>query len=89
VVSGHELLEDPDLNARGWWQSVDLPDGGMERQRGPVVRFAQNAPLVRSRAPHVGEHTAEVLAELDYTADEIDDLLTRRIVSLPQATTRN
>jgi len=89
VVSGHELLDDPDLNARGWWQSVDLPDGGTERQRGPVVRFAENAPLVRSRAPHVGEHTAEVLAELDYTAAEIDDLLARGVVSHPQTTTRN
>mgnify|MGYP001032359580 CR=1 FL=1 len=92
VISGHELLDDPDLVARGWWQTVELPDGGTEQQRGPVVRFAESAPLVRSRAPHVGENTVEVLAELDYTAEEIDDLLERGIVSQPQtdtATTRN
>lgn len=87
VVSGHELLEDTDLHERGWWQTVDLAEGGTERQRGPVVRFAANDPLIRRRAPHVGEHTAEVLAELEYTADEIDALLARGIVSAPQATT--
>jgi crotonobetainyl-CoA:carnitine CoA-transferase CaiB-like acyl-CoA transferase len=90
VVSGHELLDDPDLRERGWWQQADLPDGGTEWQRGPVVRFAENEPLIRRRAPHVGEHTAEVLAELDYGADEIEALFARGIVSAPQSTsTRN
>jgi crotonobetainyl-CoA:carnitine CoA-transferase CaiB-like acyl-CoA transferase len=87
VVSGYELLEDPDLHERGWWQEAELPDGGTEWQRGPVVRFAENEPLIRRRAPHVGEHTAEVLAELDYSAAEIQALFERGIVSAPQATT--
>jgi crotonobetainyl-CoA:carnitine CoA-transferase CaiB-like acyl-CoA transferase len=90
VLSGYELLDDPDLRARGWWQKVELPEGGTEWQRGPVVRFAENEALVRRRAPHVGEHTAEVLVELDYSADEIEALFERGIVSTPQTiTTQN
>lgn len=86
VASGHELLDDAWLQERGWWQTVELPDGGTERQRGPVVRFDTQGPLVRTRAPHVGEHTVDILRELDYTDDEIDDLGARGIVSWPQAT---
>jgi crotonobetainyl-CoA:carnitine CoA-transferase CaiB-like acyl-CoA transferase len=88
VRSGEELLEDPYLRERGWWQHVELPDGGEERQRGWAVQFDAAGPdRVRRRAPHVGEHTDEVLRELGFDADEIDALHERAIVSAPQRQT--
>jgi len=86
VRSGEELLDDPYLREQGWWQPVDRPDGTVEQQRGWAVRFAEGGPAaVRRRAPHLGEHTDAVLAELGYSADEIRELTERGVVTTPQA----
>jgi crotonobetainyl-CoA:carnitine CoA-transferase CaiB-like acyl-CoA transferase len=88
VMSGEELLKDPYLRERRWWQSVELPDGTIEQQRGWAVQFDEYGPAsVRKRAPHVGEDTDEVLVELEYTDDEIEDLHARGVVSSPQRVT--
>lgn len=88
VNSGDELLHDPYLRQRGWWQTVDLPDGGTEQQRGYVVKFEAGGPGgVRKRAPHVGEQTDEVLAELGFAPDEIAGLHERGVVSSPTPAT--
>jgi crotonobetainyl-CoA:carnitine CoA-transferase CaiB-like acyl-CoA transferase len=85
VNSGEELLDDPYLRERGWWQTVDLPGGGTEQQRGWVVQFDEGGPIgVRKRAPHVGEDTDELLAELGYSEEEIEALHTRGVVSSPR-----
>jgi crotonobetainyl-CoA:carnitine CoA-transferase CaiB-like acyl-CoA transferase len=85
VNSGDELLADPYLRERNWWKTVDLPGGGVESQRGWAVQFAHGGPEeVGKRAPHVGEETDEILAELGYTDIEIDALHERGIVSSPR-----
>jgi crotonobetainyl-CoA:carnitine CoA-transferase CaiB-like acyl-CoA transferase len=85
VNSGEELLTDPYLYQRGWWNTVDVPGGGDEQQRGWVVQFSEGGPSrVQKRAPHVGEDTREVLLELGYSDDDIDALHERSIVSSPQ-----
>ena len=90
VNSGEELINDPYLRQRGWWQTVDLPGGGTEQQRGWVVHFDEGGPdRVKKRAPHVGEDTDEVLAELRYSAEEIEDLHARGVVSRPRAVDRD
>ncbi|WP_062986050.1 CaiB/BaiF CoA transferase family protein [Nocardia anaemiae] len=87
INSGEELLNDPYLRERGWWQTVDLPDGGgTEQQRGWVVQFDKGGPdRVRKRAPHVGEDTDEVLAELGYVQTEIESPYARGVVSRPRS----
>jgi crotonobetainyl-CoA:carnitine CoA-transferase CaiB-like acyl-CoA transferase len=37
--------------------------------------FAGSAPIPRAPAPGLGQHTREVLAELDYDAATIEELL--------------
>jgi crotonobetainyl-CoA:carnitine CoA-transferase CaiB-like acyl-CoA transferase len=39
------------------------------------VDFDGEPPIPRFRAPHVGEHTREILAELDFDADKVDALV--------------
>ena len=62
VATVPEVLENPQLEARGYWRS--LPTAGREaRHPGPAVRLS-NAPARAERPPpRVGEHTAELLAE--------------------------
>jgi crotonobetainyl-CoA:carnitine CoA-transferase CaiB-like acyl-CoA transferase len=77
VYSLDEVLEDPQVNARELIKHVDFP--GAAR---PVpiantpVRLSLTPGSVRRRAPGLGEHTDEVLAELGFTPVEIDELRT-------------
>ena len=55
---------------------VDVPD---EQSSMPMlatpVDFNGDPPLPRFRAPHPGEHTREILAELQVPAEEIEALV--------------
>lgn len=60
VNTVESLRSDPHLEAVGFWDSVDLPDGGSAAVPGPP--FRDNAGWWRlARAPRLGEHTAEIL----------------------------
>ncbi len=66
-----ELLNDPDLEARGIFQTVQHPDRGAHKMPAwPVKMSASNVPL--APAPLLGEHTEAVLDEwLDVGTEEI------------------
>jgi crotonobetainyl-CoA:carnitine CoA-transferase CaiB-like acyl-CoA transferase len=84
VRSGEQLLDDPYLRSRGWWQEVSVPGGGTERQRGWAVAFDEGGPDgIRRNGPRIGEDTFEVLGELGYGPDEIASLVERAVVSAP------
>ncbi|MFE9327499.1 CaiB/BaiF CoA transferase family protein [Nocardia sp. NPDC052278] len=84
VRSGEQLLDDPYLRSRGWWQEVAAPGGGTERQRGWAVAFDEGGPdRIRRNGPRIGEDTLEVLGELGYGEEEIESLVERAIVSAP------
>jgi crotonobetainyl-CoA:carnitine CoA-transferase CaiB-like acyl-CoA transferase len=65
------LLADPHLADVGLLQPGEHPTQGAIRHLRPTVRMSGFEPSVRLPAPHIGEHTAQVLAELGYTADQI------------------
>ncbi len=66
-----DLLDDPHLVATGFWEMHDHPTEG--RLRLPANPFEMPAapPSVRALPPRLGQHTAEVLSEHGFTADEI------------------
>ena len=62
VATVPEVLENPQLEARGYWRS--LPVAGREaRHPGPSVRLSAWSRPDDRPAPRSGAHTAEVLAE--------------------------
>jgi crotonobetainyl-CoA:carnitine CoA-transferase CaiB-like acyl-CoA transferase len=63
--TAREILASEQLAARGFFTDVDAPGGGTLRLPGPFARLtAEDVDVaVRRRAPRLGEHTAEVLAE--------------------------
>jgi alpha-methylacyl-CoA racemase len=66
VLTTEETLADPHLNARGTVVEVEgVP------QPAPAPRFGATPATLDRPPPAPGEHTDEVLAGLDYTADEI------------------
>jgi crotonobetainyl-CoA:carnitine CoA-transferase CaiB-like acyl-CoA transferase len=62
-----DLFHDPHLNASGGLMDITLNDG--RRVKTPVLPFSINGERLQKRRdpPQLGEHTEEVLAELDRT----------------------
>ncbi len=63
VNSSRDVLEDPALVARDYWQTVEHPVIGAMAVSGPPFRLDGDRPALR-RAPLLGEHTHEVAREI-------------------------
>lgn len=60
-----DLWDDPHLQAIGFFREAEHPTEGLYTDIAMPVRFSSGTMGLRRPAPHLGEHTAEVLAELD------------------------
>lgn len=73
TLDTHELFTDPHLSERGLVEEVEHPAlGSVKLMRMPALLSGSKVPL--APAPMLGEHTREVLGELDFPEDEIDAL---------------
>jgi crotonobetainyl-CoA:carnitine CoA-transferase CaiB-like acyl-CoA transferase len=72
---------DPDAQRNRWVVANDHPVWGRLEQPGGLVELSATPGRAPGAAPIIGEHTREVLLELGYAADEIDDLRARGIVA--------
>ena len=70
VNSVDDLLVDPHLAAVGFWHAMEHPTEGAITLPGIPVNYSATPGSIRRPAPTLGEHTAEVLAELGITLTE-------------------
>jgi CoA:oxalate CoA-transferase len=69
-----EVFDDPQIVARGVVQEVEHPRlGKMRTTRNPVL-LDHDGPAIDRHSPMLGEHSAEVLAELGYSSAAIREL---------------
>jgi len=64
VYDVEQLLDDPQLRARGVYPSIPDPELGSMRVQAPVPRFSDTPGAVTHLGPRLGEHNAEVYREL-------------------------
>jgi crotonobetainyl-CoA:carnitine CoA-transferase CaiB-like acyl-CoA transferase len=64
-----ELFDNPHLNASGFFETVDTPNGPV-RFPGVPTWFSQTPGRVGGAAPRLGAHTREVLEELGLSAKD-------------------
>jgi crotonobetainyl-CoA:carnitine CoA-transferase CaiB-like acyl-CoA transferase len=59
-----QVNEHPQVRARGSLLDMQHPTAGKVRMAGPAVRLTATPGTVRTPAPHLGEHTEEVMKDL-------------------------
>jgi len=73
VTPAAALLTDPQLRARGFWETVDHPVAGSFLCTGmPFAFHGRSRRWIRRVPPLYGQHTDEVLTEvLGHSADDL------------------
>jgi crotonobetainyl-CoA:carnitine CoA-transferase CaiB-like acyl-CoA transferase len=82
VAKPSDLFEDPQLNAHGRMLEIAFANGVRAKIPPLPVEIGNHAFTLRRQAPGIGEHTAEILAELGLAQDQIDALNKRAVVSV-------
>jgi formyl-CoA transferase len=79
ILSMQELAEEPALRATGTIVEVDHPKRGKYLSVGNPIKLS-DSPTVVKRSPLLGEHTNEVLEELGYSAQQIGELRSSKVI---------
>lgn len=74
------MAADPQVAARGMWRELVHPVAGSTHALGCPVKFADHPQPLPTPAPRLGEHAAEVLAELGFASDAAAALQSARAV---------
>jgi formyl-CoA transferase/CoA:oxalate CoA-transferase len=75
-----DALSDPQLVARNMIEAVEHAAAGTLKVLGVPIKLSETPGSVRTAPPTLGQHTAQVLAEIGMTMDEIDGL--RRVSAI-------
>ena len=84
VNSLESLLQDPHLEATGFWQLVDHPSEGKMRLPGIPASYSKTPATIRRLPPRLGEHSVEILREAGFGAPEIEALLASGATKAPR-----
>lgn len=75
-----ELVNDPQAVENGFFAEVKHPSGRCIKLVNSPVKFSETPSSIRATAPELGQHTEEVLLELGYDWDDIQELKEQKII---------
>ena len=71
ILDMAQIASDPHIAARGLFAEVSHPVAGNIKLNNSPIRLSQTDARIRFPSPTLGQHNAEVLAELGYSQDDI------------------
>jgi crotonobetainyl-CoA:carnitine CoA-transferase CaiB-like acyl-CoA transferase len=82
VASVKEIFEDPQHEARSFWQKVEHPELKVDIDYpGAFAKFSEGACGIWRRAPRIGEHNQEIYGqELGLSAAQRTELRNRGVI---------
>jgi crotonobetainyl-CoA:carnitine CoA-transferase CaiB-like acyl-CoA transferase len=81
VKTMHEVAADPQAAANGYLFDVEVADGTkIKLATGPVGFDGRAAPAEPRRAPHLGEHTDEILGGIGLAGAELERLRAEAVI---------
>lgn len=75
-----KVFEDPQIKAREMVIQVKHPKAGDVSLVGSPLKFSRTPVEIKRHPPLVGEHNQEILSELGYKEEEIQDMRNKRII---------
>lgn len=76
LLSRMELMDHEQIAANGSIQKIEYPGFGEVRQPRPAARFDKTPATIQGPAPRLGEDSRRILAELGYTNEQVEALIT-------------
>ena len=81
-----EVVAHPQAAFRAMFPTLEQPNAGACRVTGPPIKMSDTQPKLLTNAPRLGEHTAQVLAELlGLSESAISQLQTAGVLGAPPA----
>ena len=82
VLNHKELMEDPHLNDRGYFEVVTHPEAGTHKYHGVHWKLSKTPGHIRMPAPCFGQHNEQILGGvLGLTKEEIEQLEQETVIS--------
>jgi len=76
-----QVLADPHLEARGFFEELPHPTAGLVKAIGSPARLSKTPVRLSRAGPRLGEHTTEVLLELGKSHAEVQALVEEGVVA--------
>ena len=81
VLKGGEIINDPHLEERGFWDEVHHPEAGFYKQVTTPWEFSKSGRIQTTPAPNLGEHNEYVLSDLlGMTSQELYELEEKGVI---------
>jgi crotonobetainyl-CoA:carnitine CoA-transferase CaiB-like acyl-CoA transferase len=80
IQSVPEALQDPHTVERALIVEIEHPLLGLAKSIANPARLSETPPTYRLPPPMLGEHTAEILGEISYSAKQIEQLRTNQAI---------
>lgn len=80
-----QAADDPQVRHMGMITSYEHPTAGTVKVVAPAVKMSETPATIERPAPLVGQHSAEILREFGWSADEIDGLAKSGAIALSEA----
>ena len=80
INSIDKVFDDPQVKHLGIAQSIDTIPFGQTKLVGQPFNLSRSPSIMKQRPPEKGEHNEDVLLDLGYSSEELDELKSKNII---------